>query len=1145
VRATGAAAVDGIRVAVLGPLALAVGDRDVVVAGYRRRALLARLALARGSLVPSGRLADDLWEDDPGRRSLPTMRTYVAKLRQLLPGGEALLASGPGGYRLALPAGALDAARFERAVDAAATMPPGDVVGVLVPALAEWRGGAYEEFAHLGWARHEAMRLDELRLAGQERLFDAQMALGRHAEIVPALGALAAAHPLRERLQVEWVTALYGSGRQAEALAAQRRATAALVDGLGLDPCPELAALEQRILRQDATLAGPPGREVRAPAPPVVARLPRPLQQRRRDPPFVGRVDELARLDAALAATGGDGARLVVVRGEPGIGKTRLAAQLAEGAVRRGAAILYGYCDEGIGAPYQPFVTALRELASRAPRDMLAAWLGDDPGALAALVPDLAGHLPGREVTPGADPAGQRLRLFDAVAGWLRAVAEAGPTIVVLEDVHWATSSTMMLTRHAVRALADRPVLVLATARSTAPDANPLVTDLVADLHRDGKAEVMDLSGLDGDALGALVAAEQGGPAPPATVDRLRAATAGNPFLLTRLARYGALDGSAVPPSLRDVVLARLGRLPAPVGDAVRVGAAAGVEFDVGVVARVLDRDDDETITALDEAVAAGLLQEVDGAAGRYGFVHGLVQVAVAEGRGFTRRAATHAAVARALEARGGQPDEIAHHWRSAGPGHEQAAADWSMRAGGRALAQLAYEEAAHHLATALALGARRSPAWRSAVLLDLATARLRMGDAAEARDALLEAAALARATGDAVTLARAALESSLGGRGVSGWIADPARVDLLEEARTLLPAAQRVLRIRVAGELALARYQARDRAVRARLGREAVALAAEDGDPAALLAALPASRVVYWHPRDTPARRDHARGALEAAQVVGDPGAMVAAVDWLAADAYELGDRAGFDAAVARARALAAAADGLVPRWRARVWDAVAAATDGNLDEAERHAGAALAAWDADPAPDALVAYGAQVCMLRLLQGRAAEAAGVADAASSRIPDNAGIAAPRALVLAMAGRMDDAAGLVTRLAADGLDGLPHDSQWLLAAVVLAEAAVLVGDAEAMEACSAALAPFPDRLVALAGPGLVWGSVAHQLGSLALALGRPAEAVTHLERACAVERSFGALPWLARSESRLAEARAQCTEKAYSRLLGVPNPKFE
>ena len=523
--------------------------------------------------MASGRLADDLWEDDLRRRSVPTLRTYVAKLRHLLPGGDAILASGSGGYRLAIGEGALDAARFERAVQAA-TGSPGDVERVLLPALAEWRGGAYEEFAHLGWARHEALRLEELRLAAQERVFEAQLALGRHAEIVPALGALASAHPLREGLQIQLVTALYRSGRQAEALAVQRRATAALVDDLGLDPSAELAGLERRILHHDPTLAGPPVGPAPVRAHPFAARLPSPLQRRRPDPTFVGRSGELARLDAALAAAGTDGARLVVVRGEPGIGKTRLAAELGDRVLRRGATVLYGRCDEGVGLPYQPFVAALRELASRAPRDMLAAWLGDDAGALAALVPDLAGHLPGRAAAGEvADPAWQRLRLFDAVAGWLRAVAAIGPTVVVLEDVHWATSSTVMLTRHAVRALADRPVLVLATARSTAPDASALVAGLVADLHRDGRADVIDLEGLDDEALGALVAAEQGTPPPLALVSRLRAATAGNPFLLTRLARYGALDGGVVPASLRDVVLARIERLSAPVRDAVRVGA--------------------------------------------------------------------------------------------------------------------------------------------------------------------------------------------------------------------------------------------------------------------------------------------------------------------------------------------------------------------------------------------------------------------------------------------------------------------------------------------------------------------------------------------------------------------------------------------
>jgi DNA-binding SARP family transcriptional activator len=1146
VRVTGVPSVGAASVAVLGPLALAVDGRDVEVAGFRRRALLARLAVGGGSVVPADRLADDLWEDDPDRRSVPTLRTYVAKLRQLLPAGEAIVASRPGGYRLALGEDTLDAARFQRSLEVATGAAAADVERVLLPALAEWRGGAYEEFAHLGWARQEAMRLDELRLVAQERLFEAQLSLGRHAEIVPELRALVSAHPLRERLQIQLVTALYRSGRQAEALSAQRRAAASLVDSLGLDPSHELADLERRILHQDLSLAGPDGGPAPGRGHGPAAVLPRPLQRRGPDPAFVGRRDELARLHAALAASRADGARLVVVRGEPGIGKTRLAAEFADQAQHEGANILYGRCDEGIGAPYQPFVAALREWASRGPRDLLAAWLGDDTAPLAALVPDLADHLPARGPTMAADPASQRLRLFDAVAGWLGALAARDDTVVVLEDVHWATSSTMLLTRHAVRALADRPVLVVATARSTAPDASPEVAAVVADLHRDARTEVLDLGGLEADALGALIAAERGRPSTPSDqVARLHAATAGNPFLLTGLARYGALDTGEVPPSLRDVVLARIERLPVPVRDALRVGAVSGVEFAMASVAAVLGQDEDDTIAVLDEAVAAGLLREVDGAAGRYGFVHGLVQVAVADGQGPTRRASIHAAVAQALEAGTGRPDEIAHHWRGAGPDHEGAAAMWSAAAGRQALTQLAHDEAAQHLATALALGHGWDRGWRSAVLLDLAQARLRWGDAAAAREALMEAAALARTAGDAVTLARVALESSKGGRGVSGWIADAARVELLSSARAALPAHQRVLRIRVTGELALATHRAEARAVRARLGREAVALAAADGAPESLVAALPASRVAYWHPRDTPGRRAHAQAALEAAEALGDLQAIVDAADWLAADTYELGDRAGFDQAVARARALAADAGGVMSRWRAGVWDAVVAATGGRLADAEAHAGAALAAWDADPAPDALLAFGAQHCMVRLLQGRAAEVAGAAAAVAATAPDNPGVVAPLALVLAAAGRLGDAAIRVARLAAADLGGLPQDSQWLLGAVTLAEAAVLVGDIAAMGACAEALAPFPDRQAVLAGPGLVWGSVAHQLGRVALALGRRDEAVAYLEQACAVERSFGAIPWLARSESRLAEARGQPTEKAYNRLLGVPKPKLE
>ena len=277
-------------------------------------------------------------------------------------------------------------------------------------------------------------------------------------------------------------------------------------------------------------------------------------------------------------------------------------------------------------------------------RDILASCLGDDPGALAALAPELAAHLPDEGALTDGHPAGLRLRLFDAVAGWLRATARSGPTVVVLKDLHWATASTVMLTRHVVRALGDQPVLLVATARSTAPDASALAADLVADLHQDGRVEVIDLAGLAPDAVDALIAAERGvGPGPH---EPLHAATAGNPFLLLELARHGL--GATVPPSIRDVLRARTERLPGAVRDALRVGAVAGVEFDLRSVAATLGWDDEDTVTALDAAVAAGLLHEADEAGGRYAFVHQIVQVAVAEAQGPTRRAAIHAAVARA-----------------------------------------------------------------------------------------------------------------------------------------------------------------------------------------------------------------------------------------------------------------------------------------------------------------------------------------------------------------------------------------------------------------------------------------------------------------------------------------------------------------
>ena len=1127
---------------ILGALSVSVRDEAVVVAGYRRRALLARLALTPGVPVSAERMADDLWEDEPDRRSLPTLRTYVAKLRHLLPDGARLLVSSPAGYSLAITAEAVDAFHFERLARGTGD-DPSTTERDLREALGLWRGNALEEFADLYWAQVEASRLDELRLVVQERLADAQLALGHHTDIVPTLGALTAAHPLRERFHIQLVTALYRSGRQAEALDAQRHARSLLRSELGLEPSDQLADLERQILTHDAALAAPAERVPHTQTRPRPLQLPAGLRPRRGEPAFVGRSTELGDVTSALEDVGSAGARLVVLTGEPGIGKTRLAAHVAASAVDRDTSVLYGRCDDGLGAPYQPFVEALKEFTTRAPLDTLAANLGSDPGALVNLAPELAPYLPvGPTVWASPDPAAEQLRLFDAVAGWLRALTADGPVLLVLDDMQWAARSTAMLTQHIVRALHDRPVLFLATLRSSdAPTDTPMAA-VIAGLHRDQAVDVIALDGLDDEAISELVTAESVATSvDERVVEQFREATAGSPFLLTQLARHtSGFDADEVPPAVRDVLLQRVQRLPATTRDVVRVASIVGLEFELSVVARVVDRPEDDTLTALDDAVAAGLLHELDGATGRYAFSHTVLRRTVYESFSATRRAHLHADAATALQTMAEvrselvlrYADEIALHWRIAGHDHSDEAAEWCARAGRQALRVLAYDDAARLLTAAVDASPGRDDAWRCQLLLDLASAHALNGDAATARESLLHAALLARASGDAIALARAALGSTVGGRGVSEWIADDLRTGLLDEAYSALPLDAHELRIQVGGALALALYLPEQRGRRQQLARDAVALAEADGSSASLAAALPASRVRYWRTAEAPERLAFARSVLAIAEHDRDPWLAASALDWIAGDCLELGERDGFEDALARYHELAEEVGGAVLTWRASVLDTHVTMLRGALVDSERLATAALAAWGDDPAPDAIETVGFQLGIIRMLEGRGTDVVAIADQALESRPHIQGAHAARAYGLALAGRLDAASAEATWCAADDLDNMPQDSGWLLATVILAEAAALTRDRDVIATVVRALSPHADRFAMLVGPSVSWGTVTHQLGALALATGDADAAVRHLARACELERSFGAVPWLARSLARLATAHRAAGDHA-------------
>jgi DNA-binding SARP family transcriptional activator/class 3 adenylate cyclase len=238
--------------AVLGPLQVRGDEGALSLGGPKQRALLALLLLEPNRVVPRERLIDGLWGDEPPETAAQTVQVYVSRLRKLLP-AETLVTRSPG-YVLELDAQQVDAHRFARLAAEARSLPPAQAAPLLREALELWRGPALAEFAAEPALHAEGARLEEARLAAREQLLEADLALGRHAEVVGELDALVRAHPLRESLRALQMLALYRAGRQAEALASYQDARAALVDELGLDPSPSLQKLEQAILQHHPSL---------------------------------------------------------------------------------------------------------------------------------------------------------------------------------------------------------------------------------------------------------------------------------------------------------------------------------------------------------------------------------------------------------------------------------------------------------------------------------------------------------------------------------------------------------------------------------------------------------------------------------------------------------------------------------------------------------------------------------------------------------------------------------------------------------------------------------------------------------------------------------------------------------------------------
>ena len=571
---------------------------------------------------------------------------------------------------------------------------------------------------------------------------------------------------------------------------------------------------------------------------------------------FVGRGAELERLlECWKRAVTGE-PQIVVVAGEAGIGKTRLATEVALAAHDRGATVLFGRCDEEALVPYQPFVEALRHYAGAMPPDELRAQAGPWATELGRLLPELAQPHAGAPDAAWDDPETQRYRLFEAVARLLEAASGDGAVLLVLDDLHWADKPTLLLLKHVTRALRGSPLMVLGTYRQGELSRSHPLAQVLADLRREQLVQRISLRGLAEAEVAELVGAWDA-PQRPDLARAVFAETEGNPFFVEEVLRHlsetGRLDPDAplalvgIPEGVTEVIGRRLARLSDEANRTLGFASVIGREFSLDVLRRMSAASDEALLGAVDEAVAAALVAEVPGAVDSFTFSHGLVRETLYAELASSRRVRLHGQVARALEelhASCPQPflTQLAYHYgEAAEAGETDKAFEYAVRAAEQARTMLAYEEAAGFYERALVALEQRDTqdeARRCLVLLELAQAHSAAGETTRAREAFLRAADSARALGDPERLALAALGYTTV-FAFLGAALDEVAVSLLEEALGEIPPEDSRLRAGLLSSLSMELYFAGRRERRESLAAQALQMARHLGDPEALVAAL------------------------------------------------------------------------------------------------------------------------------------------------------------------------------------------------------------------------------------------------------------------------------------------------------------------
>ena len=847
---------------------------------------------------------------------------------------------------------------------------------------------------------------------------------------------------------------------------------------------------------------------------------------------FFGRAPELEHVAETHKLASAEGRlRAVLIAGEPGMGKTTLAAQAARHARAGGAVVLFGGCEEDLEVPYQPWLGLLGHLLGHAPDSLIAGLSTPHAAALARLLPTASPRLR-VEVVPSEDASAERYLLMEAVVSLLSLASVENDAVVVLDDLQWADVASLQLLRHVIGATSPMRVTLLATYRDSEIAHEAALGALLADLWREQRVSRRQLAGLDDREVVDLVEAAAGYQLDDVGVTlahMVRRETDGNPFfvgeLLRHLSESGAIvqsgdgrwsraegsDPLTLPSSIRDVVARRVMRLGVDAMPLLSTAAVIGRDFDLDVLTAVSERSEDELLDLLEAAVGAALVLEVD--TGRYRFLHALIQRTLYEQLTATRRQRLHLRVAEALESAAATPSELARHWMAATrPNDAVKAVEYATLAGDEALVRLAPVDAASWYRQALELlrAASEGPTPTEAgLLVKLAQAQADLPEAGF-WDTAHAAAELARRLDDRDLLIRAALVRGFGEE--TQMKSDASRLDLIRQALGAVGVADsrdRAMLLAALGE----ELDPKDWRARRQAGLEARAVARRLADPHTLTDVLVRTWDQTWEPAGTEDRRRDV-DELMVLTAEGAPVRRERALFLALNEAWAAADLGAVDRYQQERERLAEVSGLPQLAYQAAIQRGCRLLLAGDLEGAERAAERVLALHTSGSALGAAI-YGSQLLSIRRQQGRQAEMVELLEQVSAANPALWVMQVSLMLLYCELGRTDEAGRMFESQWSAGLD-LPHDVTWATAVVRYGEIAAYLAHEPAARWVYDQLAPIRDQFVV--NVTVVAGAAALTRGVLATLLGMFDEAEFELGQAAEVHERMGAPYWLARTE---------------------------